>query len=70
MAVLTAREQAMAWLANSFVGMVTGQSVYDPYTIQFDYVHRSPLDEDSLMRPGGSMTFARQRLSSTEGAEI
>ena len=43
----TVREQIMQALVTRYATVQAGQPTSDPYTIQFDFVRRNPLDEYS-----------------------
>ena len=44
---LSIREQALSNMTGLFAGMDAAMPLADPYGVQFDYVRRNPLDEDS-----------------------
>jgi hypothetical protein len=44
---LTVREQIVCAITERYSSMISGQPAADPYTIQFDFVRRNPLDEES-----------------------
>jgi hypothetical protein len=47
MAFVTVREAALEAIVSSFQALSIGSPQGDPYTIQFDYVLRSPLNDES-----------------------